>query len=129
MRSGARSWLVAAIALAVLFGASRSAPASVPRYATPAGYGLTFRGAVQGTASGGAVRGCAFDPLGLPEFAVQWTGFTVNGVPYDLSLDARGRFRTGAPIPVTNDPHANPAATLRIRSGKRVFDRPRRGSV
>jgi hypothetical protein len=105
--------------------------ASVPRYATPAGYSLTFRGALHGDASGGTVKGCAFDPLGLPEFAVQWTGFTVNGVSYDLYLDAvgTGPFNAGDTIPITNSRDTRPGATLRITSGKRVFNKPKTGSV
>ena len=88
-------------------------------------------GALHGDVSGGTVKGCAFDPLGLPEFAVQWTGFTVNGVSYDLYLDAvgTGPFNAGDPIPITNSRDTRPGATLRITSGKRVFNKPKAGSV
>jgi hypothetical protein len=120
--------VVGALVLAAMLGTSPGASASVRRPATPAGYSLTFQGARRGTASGGTVKGCAFDPLGLPEFAVQWVGFTVDGVPYDLYLDAKGQSRAGVPIPITNRSKGR-SATLRIVAGKRVFDKPEAGSV
>jgi hypothetical protein len=119
---------VGALVLATTLGTSPWASASVGRPATPAGYSLTFRGALRGTASGGAVKGCAFDPLGLPEFAVQWVGFTVNRVPYDLYLDAIGKTKAGDPIPITNRGKGR-SATLRVVAAKRVFNKPAAGSV
>jgi hypothetical protein len=125
---GSRRAAVGALVLAAMLGASPWASASVRRAATPAGYSLTFRGALRGTASGGTVKGCAFDPLGLPEFAVQWVGFTVDRVPYNLYLDAKGQFKAGVPIPITNSSKGR-SATLRVVAGKRVFDKPVAGSV
>jgi hypothetical protein len=128
---GSHLCAVAALGFAALLAGWPPAYSSVPGYPTPAGYSLTFRGALHGDASGGTVKGCAFDPLGLPKFAVRWTGFSVAGDPYDLYLDAVGTrpFRAGEPIPITNNPDARPGATLRITSGKRVFNKPKSGSV
>ena len=104
---------------------------SVPGYPTPAGYSLTFRGALHGDALGGTVKGCAFDPLGLPKFAVRWTGFSVDGDPYDLLPRCRRHppaegWRTHSDH---QQPRRGPGATLRITSGKRVFNKPKSGSV